>query len=206
MHTMKESLLTGLAAFGLAIGAYGQGMILVDNTTGYYGLCEGSAGNYYFGPFGLEVWFKNGTSYNVNTVNQYIGTNPLAAYSQLISSGFSKVGTYVGAQSDAPGFVQLGTLLIPGVSPAGSDITVALAAWKGAGASFIGAAKTAVLAFRNPTTDYTQEPTPLPWSVSYGWDAVGVDLVMSVMTVPEPSTLALVGMSGVALVTLRRQK
>jgi hypothetical protein len=191
---------------GLLVRTYGQGAIFVENYYSYYGLCEDQAGNYYDGTFGLDVWFKNGTSYNLNTVNQYLGANPLAAYSLLVPSGFTKVATYIGAETDSAAIFSLGELDIAGVNPAGSTITLALAAWKGGGSTFLGASKAGVLAFRNGTSDYTPQPQPVPWTLSDGWNSVQLDLTMSVITVPEPGSLTLLGMSSVVLVMVRRRK
>jgi len=205
---MKKLVITSLATVGLALGAFAQGGIVVDNSQAAHGFVLGNSASFYDGPIGLQVWFQNGTTFQVSGINGQ-ANNPGAAYSSLSSSGFTLATTFVNASSLAGG-VSLGDLHIPGVTPGGSTVTLAIAAWQGSGAAFptAGNGNGGVLAFYQPTADYTIVPTPTSPDLTAATGGFNTtDLHLNAVTaVPEPSTFALAGLGAAAMLIFRRRK
>jgi len=210
---MKKVILTSLATMGLALGAFAQGAVSIDNSGASEGLTDpalGAAGTesgfqFYAGTAGVQVWFLNGTAYNVATINS-LRANPAGAYSHLSGDGFTLATQFTGAAITSGGF-SLGDAFMATVSPGGSKITMAIAAWKGSGASFAGFG--GVLAFQQPTRDYVAAPTlssPDLTAATGGFNTT--DLVLNSITAatPEPSTFALAGLGAAALLIFRRRK
>lgn len=104
--------------------------------------------------------------------------------------------------SSTPGIIRLGELDMPLVAPYGATVVIALAMWDNAATSFdrqVLPGTTGVLAFVNPTADYTAVPTPVPPGLS-GWTS---DLVIA--AIPEPSTFALAAVGAAAWLLVRRR-
>jgi len=209
---MKKTILTSLATMLLALGAFGQGGVILDNKSAARGITTGG-NNFYDGQAGIEIWYLNGSSYNLSSINGQ-AANPNAAYSQLSSSGFTLATSFQNQQIALGGF-GLGGLNIPGVTPAGSPITMAVVAWQGTGSSFGGATNGGVLAFYQPTVDYTAGPVPpIPSDLTAAFSGPGqpggfntTDLVLNPVTaVPEPSSFALAGLGAAAMLIFRRRK
>jgi len=200
---MKKTVLIALATAGIALGAFGQGAVLIDNTVASGGgPALDTAGNFFAGPFGLEVWLKNVTSVPSGINN---AANNLTAYANLVANGFTLQHTYTGKNSSpnpGAGYVALGELDMA-TATKGGNVVLALAMWTGAGNAFAGAPKAGVFAFVQPTADYTALPAPTIPTLT-GWSS---DLVMTTVTVvPEPSTFALAGLGAAALMIFRRRK
>jgi hypothetical protein len=205
---MKKIILTCVATVGIAAGAFAQGSILVDNSTTEGNFTAGassSAATLFYGNYTLQVWYLNGA-----LPSNLSGTSSLTDYNNLTADGFTLAQTYVNqaiTQGNAGSF-SLGPLDIAGASP--TSITVAVAAWaNGIGgttttpvATFAGSAYGGVLAFVNPTANYTASPAPTPANFT-GWDP-SVNLAMT--PVPEPTTMALAGLGGLSLFLARRKK
>lgn len=214
---MKKSIATLLVAINFGAGAYGQGSILLDNSSANNGITIYQPNNWFSGTYGLEVWVRNGTNFDLNSINQYAGVEGgLLTYPLLASEGFSLVATYANQVITLPlaGIIQLGRLDIQIVDPPGSSITIALAAWVGSGSSFMSNVHavgnstysdgTGVVAFYTATSDYTQLPTPAPVNIAAGWDAANVDLIMAPV-VPEPGTLTMMIFGAIAFVFAMRR-
>jgi len=210
---MKRLVLTGIATFAFALGAFAQGSIILDNSSGNFGFTANGAGsaNWYSGTLGLEVW-----ELNAATIPSGVNVAPapgsgLNAYSAMKAAGFKLEKTLPGLHTSFPASVSFGEVDMPDVSPAGSSVVVGLAAWNTSAASWSAMLNSAdantragVIAFVNATANYTQSPAPPPPGIT-GWDtSAAADLVM--MPVPEPSTLALAGLGAAALLIFRRRK
>jgi len=203
---MKKTILTTLATMGLALGGFAQGSLILDNNQAAHGITM--TGGFYTGPAGVQVWYLNGSSYNLNSING-LSANPSGAYARLSADGFTLATTFTGASIGVGGF-SLGNLQIPGVTPAGSTATLAIAAWQGAGSAF-GATSSGVLAFYQPTVDYTAQPPPVPPDLTGALSGAATpggfnttDLIL--VPIPEPSSFALAGLGAAALFILRRRR
>jgi hypothetical protein len=218
---MKTTLITILAILGTAVNVFAQGAISLSNVACNGGIVvNGTSGSslsgfgYLTGVGGLEVWFLNGTSFNVAAINQHNvgGGDPATAYAALSANSFT-LATHVSTVAGGinVGSFALGYLDMATVSPAGSKVTLAIAAWDGSGGSFSGADHSGVLAFAMQTVDYTRIPMPTPADFHDGVASTdgfnANDLVLNPQTqVPEPSTFALAGLAAAALLILRCRK
>jgi len=201
---MKKKIQTMviLTVAGWSAAALAQGSINLDDSTITPGVAIGTAGNYYSGTYGIQLYELN-TSTLPGNINPYNGVFSLTAYNNMLADGYSLQATFTGKNMVNPGTFSLGEVDMPGVSPAGSTEAIALVVWVGSADSFAKAMTTGgVITFMNPTADYTAAPKPTPPFLT-GWDALGQDLIMPV---PEPTTLALTGLGAAALMMFRRRK
>jgi len=205
---MKRILLTGLVLAGLSASVFAQGWFDLDTSSMNNGITTDTQGNWYTGTAGFEVWELNSATLPAGINSAANG----AAYKMLQTDGFSMEQTLTG-QSVADGVFTYGDIKMKDVSPAGSTVVVALAAWTGAATSWSTAvglpnAKAGVIAFVQPTSDYTAGPptptAPLFVGGASTWTTPAQDLVMT--TVPEPSMFALAGLGAAALLIFRRRK
>ena len=199
---------------GLAFGSFGQGAVDFNNSSASGGVAHGTAGTYtYDGPYGVELWMLNGNTVPAN-INSLDGVNSSQAYANLTADGFvleTKTSGTISAGFE--GIISgLGNVKMADVNraTAGGNAVLAVAFWEGNAASFGGASFAGVMAFVNPTSDYTAQPTPTAPGLT-GWDTApgapgtpGKDLVTT--AVPEPGTFALAGLGAAALFIFRRRK
>lgn len=131
----------------------------------------------------------------------------------MVPDGFKKEVSYVN-KTMSQGEFELGQVLLPDVTPAGSTVVLALAVWNTAASSWAAMLSSAntnaaagVLAFVNPTVAPTSGPPPVLASLP-GWSSSVGDLVMTALyaNIPEPSTLSLVGLGAAALLLFRQRK
>jgi len=211
---MKKLALMAAAVFALALGAYGQGAVVVQNATLNPFICNGDANTPYSGNFSMQVWELNASSIpaNLAAINGTVGNNGVGnspdTYGLLATDGFTLGAgkTFTGNMSGAnAGIFNFGELDMPSVSPAGGTVVLALAVWANNTGGW-GSANSGMAVFKNPTSDYTVSP-PLPPPNLTGWDnnGTGPNLVMT-PSIPEPSVLALAGLGAAALLIIRRRK
>ena len=181
---MKTLALTGIAILAFSLVALAQGVIDLDDSTNANGVAISTAGNYYFGTFGMEVWELSGATSVPPGINIAPASGSgIAAYNAMVAAGFKKQATFVNQAMSPPGTFTLGDLTMPDVTPAGSTVVLALAVWNTSASSWAGMLSNAnentaggVLAFLNPTANPGISPTPEPASLS-GWTSG--DLVMT---------------------------
>jgi hypothetical protein len=210
---MKKSVIAsilGIAAATLVTSAYGQGSIIFDNydSTPYLPIAYTStAAN-------LPVAFQSQAGKNVDSASfdvellyalgasQPIGSlTPLASTIETIDTGKSD------SLSNGPGgyFDALPANIASYTSGA---VTFAVEAWyTGAGS---GGATYALSGFRGISSTWTESSlatgqTAASYFTFGGLGSSGTPLV-TVAAVPEPTTLALAGLGGAALLALRRKK
>jgi hypothetical protein len=201
---MKKLVIAGLAIVGLALGAYAQGSINIDNSAAAGGICVDKAGNYYGGTLGLEIWYLPGASAVPAGFNA-LGNG--AAYAVLSAGTWQNELTIANKTTSAgnDGVIQWGEADLKDITPKGSTAVLAFAGWTGSGTSWNaalpGGGKFGVVGFVQATADYTTPPAPIPPDLGAGFSS---DLVMTV--IPEPSTFALAGLGAAALLIFRRRK
>ncbi len=187
---MKRLALAGIVTLAFALGGFAQGIIDLDNSAGNYGLCvNGSGGrNWYSGTFGMEVWELSGVSaiplgINFGPFELFEGSGAVAYY-HMVGAGFKKEATFANQATCGSASFCLGECDMPDVSPAGSQVVLALVAWNTSDASFSAMLArcdpntcAGVVAFVNATGDPTASPPGTPQAIT-GWDSVGANLVM----------------------------
>jgi len=202
-----------LAAIGPALGARAQGSIDLDNSQSTGRVAINLPGTYYQGVYGLEVWELNADVVppGINRTSPWVFTSAPGAYANMVSAGFRKEATFRD-QSMYGGHIGFGELDMPAVAPAGANVVIALSVWDTVAPTASGALNAwdggnvgaGVIAFVNPTANYTAFPTPAPPALS-GWTS---DLVMNVeiAPAPEPSAFALAVVGAAAWLSLRRHR
>jgi len=207
---MKKLLITGAATVGIALGAFAQGSVAIENAdiSALYGVSLNSEGSYFDGTLTIQVWYLNGTNANgaINAGNGGANGN-LGGYNAMVNAGFTLAHSYSGVtmvSGVSDGTFNLGALNIPGVTPAGANVDLALVAFTGASYSTLGS-DSGVINFLQPTANYLVTPPPTPPNLTVGWNTFGSDLIMT-QVIPEPGTFALAGLGAAALLIFRRRK
>src|SRR6266403_1615777 len=104
MKYMKNVFLIviDLATLGLAHCAFGQGEVNLNNTLANEGVVQyGTTGSsvsgydWYSGPAGIQVWYLNGTNYDLSRIDG-LAANPSAAYTRLMAGGFTLATSFTG--------------------------------------------------------------------------------------------------------------
>lgn len=200
---MKKLTAISLALFAFSSGAFAQGgSINLDNSVITPNLTLYPPGILYSGTFGLDLYELNTTTLPSN-INPYNGFDPFVGYNNMISDGYKLEASFIN-RTITPGnagVFQLGEVVMPDVSPAGSTVALALVAWDNGGSGPLTAPDMGVITFLNPTAFPTGSPPPTPPDLT-GWQALNEDLIMGT---PEPSSFALTAL-GVAAFMLNRHK
>lgn len=162
---MKKVVLTSLVTLGIALGALGQGAVVIDNNAANGYLDNSVLGAHYDGSFGFELWYKNGSAADssINSLNGTVGA-ALNAYALLTANGFT-LATHVTGKTAVGGVVSgIGEVDIPGIDRAANsgNAVLGLVFWTGTGNALGSAGNGGVLTFVNPTSDYTVLPPNTP--------------------------------------------
>lgn len=208
--------MTSIGTLAIALSAFAQGIINLGDTTNLWGVAIGRAGFYYSGTYSMEVWELNASSVPYDILrDQTFGDAP-DAYRALAADGFKKEVTFAN-KTMSQGEFELGQVLLPDVSPAGSTVVLALAVWNNSAPNWYasenarwsgqyGVIAEGVIAFVNPTVAPTSGPPPVIASLP-GWSSSAGDLIMEVLApIPEPTTLSLVALGAAALLLFRHRK
>jgi hypothetical protein len=227
---MKKIALTIAMVTGASLVAYSQGQVYFNNANanGFVVTSQNShtssstVGSQYTiaANFTAELWALSGPA---NTTAGLTGLDSFGYLNSanLVSDGFSEVttlGNVVGSAGAFPATPGLNSA-VPGTVSA--NTVLAVVAWTGSATSFAQALTTpgtflGILAFVNPIGPAS--PTPYTGDISTGWNALAnspqsaanggnEDLILNPVVVPEPATLTLAGLGGLAsLVMLRRKK
>jgi hypothetical protein len=215
---MKRLVLTGVAAFALAVGGFGQGVINLDNSVTLYGVQAN--GSFYNGTYGMEVWELSPPSSGSALATLLSGINSaasgIAGYKVMVGDGFkmeNATGQFAGLTMGG-GTFSLGNLTMLDVTPAGGNVVLGLAVWNTSATSWaamLGSAnantRAGVIAFASPTVSPVTADSlggPIGVDLNASWSALGLNLVMT--AIPEPGTLALAVLGVAMLLTFRRGK
>jgi PEP-CTERM motif len=219
---MKKLTLTIAAVVAASMAAYGQGQIafLNDNAPGYVvvdtnGHLSASTSSYTIAAnFTAQLWALSGPS--STTAGLHIDTYGYETPGNLVSDGFSAVPSslVVVPPSNGAGSFEGSTVSVPGTVSA--NTVIAVVCWTGGYGSFAaamsGGANVGIFAYVNILGPAS--PTPYGGEIAAGWALLAnspasaanggsEDLIMA--PVPEPTTLALAGLGGLALLAFRRR-
>jgi hypothetical protein len=200
---MKQQILSAVVTLGFALGALAQGTIDLSDYNITPRVATDTAGYYYTGTFGIQVW-----GINAAAVPAGINVSPgpgsgVAAYNAMVADGFTLEATFVNQTMDGGAF-GLGAITLPTIP--GPEAVIALVAWNTSAASWgamLGSAnantRAGVIAFVNPVTVLIGNPN-VPAALT-GWTQ---DLVMT--SVPEPGAFPLAGLGAAVVLLLRRRQ
>jgi hypothetical protein len=199
------SVIGAAALVGLAASSYGQGSINFNTyaSTGYYPVTYSTAAQQ-----ALGVGLGAGPNVNVE-LGYFLGTSSDASQFTLIPTSIQAVGTTPeainGTGATVAGYIQGGAVTIPGYGsgPVSFEILAWVASGNGAGdGSFAGSQYSDInniFTWTEPSA--AASPAPATFFQNLTGNAV------LVQAVPEPTTLALAGLGGLAsLMAFRRKK
>jgi len=206
------SVIGAVALVGLATSSYGQGQIEFNTyaSTGYYPVTYDTAAQVALGVGQYAV----GPNVDVE-LGYFVGTSSTPSDFTLIPSTIQAVGTTPeavnGTGPSAVGYIQGGAVVggIPGVTTAGQTISFEILAWVASGNGAAGGTYDSLGGYSGSFI----------WQDSLGAANIGFsgvpgyfsnltgNAVLSLVPVPEPTTLALAGLGGLAsLMAFRRKK
>ena len=156
------------------------------------------------------------TSARVETGTTFLAALYYAADGVTDESQFAQVGADTGF-APLPGFIAGGTRTVPvGMAPNGGNVMFQIRAWEAAyGSTYEDAlaapsqnGRSALVGKSNiirvNTTDANAQPPGVPASITSGTGLAGFFLNLAPVPVPEPSSMALALMGGLATFWLRR--
>ena len=202
---MRKTIVTIIAASGLALGTFAQGTIGLDNQNAG-GYVEDNSGGNYSGPLTVEVWVLPNAALDGTISHDLASAN--AAYAAV--TGASTFGAADASVTDttvsgSDGVFNLGTVALSHV-PVGTSAELAFLIYNGTAWGQLGKLQ-GIVVFNNPTGG-SGTPASLPAELT-GWDAaplLDANLQLALVPVPEPATFALAGLGCAAMLIFRRRK
>jgi len=202
---MKKFIVTTLVVAGLALGAFAQGQLDINNSVngGYVTLADGSSN--YSGPLNIQVWVVSSSLQGVNTVGA--AWSAVQADYTSVSAGSLQgtVSTGCGtAYGQSAGVFDYGVINMAGVAYSSSP-ELALVGYTGASWGASGSLG-GIIVFQQPiTTAGSTGSLAFPAEPS-GWDTEGdTGLALIAAPVPEPATFAMMGLGAAAMLIFRRR-
>jgi hypothetical protein len=227
IQNMKKQILSIFTASGLAITAFSQGSVNVDQPLANFGENAGgittqganatstaSATTFYNqagtggNNFTAAIWFS--TTANAGeaaAINAFLNVTGGAASAEALfaADGFTEAdaGATAGNVNFGSFNYSTGTILLPNVATSTSGYMALVGT--AVGGAFNG--WSGVIAFANGSGgNPNATPTPGTPTTFTGWNALNENLVLSPTAVPEPSTMALAGLGSLAALMFRRKK
>jgi hypothetical protein len=206
---MKKQIVTILAATCLSLSALAQGSINVNNAVandpgitlaGLNATSTANATTYYSGTMALQIWYLSGTTpaANINALN---GINGTAAYALLTTDGFTEVASVSGSIVDGSFAFSPATVALSAAAPTSTQGVIALVGTE------VGGANPGAIGVINFVNNTGGNPNAVPAgtpAILTGWGTFNQNLVL--VPTPEPSTMALAGLGGLATLLFRRKK
>jgi hypothetical protein len=196
---------------GLAASSYGQGQINFDTyaSTGYYPVTYGAAAQ-------TALGVGAGAGVNVDAeLGYFVGALSSGTVFTLIPSTITALNPISAVPSSGgpalTGYIVGGTVAggIPGVTTAGAPVSFEILAWVASGPGAAGGTYNSVGGYSGSFKwQDTFSLANIGGSSPSGHfqDLTGNAVLNLVVPVPEPTTLALAGLGGAALLALRRKK
>jgi hypothetical protein len=205
------SVIGAAALVGLAASSYGQGQVQFNTylSTGYYPVSYSSAAQIALG----VGQYSAGANVDAE-LGYFVGTSSNPSDFTLIPSTIQALGTDTepvnGSGPSVGGYIEGGAVAggIPGVTTAGAPVSFEILAWVASGNGAAGGTYDSVGGYSGSFI----------WTDSFGAASIGStapaqdftaltgNAVLS-LVVPEPTTLALAGLGGLAsLMAFRRKK
>jgi len=200
---MKKTLMLGLLGVALSsASSFAQGVVFLDNyNTGGPNIVYGAgAGGTQGSAVGAAGWTV-GLYYAPGSVLGATAGNDVPGGPFVLGTGVGSTAVLAGPTtgSTAGQFLASGVFLIDPVGAAGATFTIQVVAYNGA--NYANSTIRGHSAAFTMTTSSSSAPTP---------NAVGSFMqgfsVLPVAVVPEPTTLALAGLGGMAFLVSRRRK
>ncbi|MGO9203208.1 MAG: hypothetical protein ACLQM8_22020, partial [Limisphaerales bacterium] len=125
---MKSQMLSGLATLGVAVGAFAQGTIALNNNFNNFPSCvdTDTTGNHYTGTFGIEVWALNAATVPAGINLIPVPGSGVAAYNAMVADGFTLEATFA-SQAMSGGLFDSGEVTLRTIQ--GPQAVLALAVW-----------------------------------------------------------------------------
>lgn len=196
---MKKIILSTAITIGLTMASFGQSFLFEDNSGAAYDTTIGGVANT-TQDLNLQVLFgTSATSVNTSIMTLLLSSADTSTSSSALGQTLSAAGditAFGGAIYDNSG----AGILWP-AADAGATLYLQVLAWTGNYSSYADAAAAKVAVGQSSVFTITAGATP----TAFPNDISGVG-VIDLVPVPEPTTMALAGLGGLALLLFRRKK
>ena len=198
---MKSQMLSAVATLSVAVGAFAQGTIALNNFNNFPSCVDtDTTGNHYTGTFGIEVWALNAATVPAGINLIPVPGSGVAAYNAMVADGFTLEATFA-SQAMSGGLFDLGEVTLRTIRPPGRTCACRLGYIRPELGRDARRRQRKHPRRRYRLSEPRQQPLrglrSVPAALT-GWDR---DLVMT--AVPEPGTSALAGLGAGVLLDLR---